>query len=346
MGGCTWRGWFGDTNPWAATSDLHEWFVSDPRKGYAFFKQPGGMDPGAENLGNLEQTQETLLLPYDAPARVEQGRTYYINALRDYNVNDANMYVHSKYGASRDGKPVYVSYDDNAHCKAFEMLSDGKTVPILIGYDNTGRNPAAAIAQKTAAGQWRIAYELCAEGMGMKQHAKALKAYLAEHIPTYRIEKITCDPAGAAKGADDLDMRMIICAEFPGVLVLNARTNDPATRIEAVDGTFRRMINGEPAMLIHPRCKTLRSACIVKYHYRKMKLAGEDRYSETPEKITPYADIADAVQYLCLGGGEGRINSDDPSGAQMWGKGQSITPVAPKQKSAIFDPIAGSFFNE
>jgi hypothetical protein len=344
MGGCTWRGWIGDSNPWAATADLHDWFVSNKRKGYAYFKQPGGMDPDAENLENLEQTQETLKLAYNDPVRREQGRTYYINALRDYNKNDADMYVHSKYGASRDGKPVYVSYDDNTHCQEFELMTADKVVPILIGYDNTGRNPAAAIAQRTMAGQWRVSHELCAEGMGMKQHAKALRAYLAEQIPNYRIERITCDPAGAAKGADDLDMRMVISMEFPGVPVLNARTNDPATRIEAVDGTFRRMINGEPAMIIHPRCKTLRAACIQKYHYRKMKLAGEERYSETPEKITPYADIADAVQYLCLGGGEGRINSDDPSGKLMWGKGRAITPVRPN--SIRFDPTAGSFFNE
>lgn len=347
MGGCTWHGWIGDTNPWASTSDLHDWFVSNPRQGYKFFKQPGGMDPGAENLGNLEQTAETLKLAYNDPVRIEQGRVYYINALRDFSPNESAMYVHSKYGASREGKPVYVSYDDNAHCKEFEMLSQDGRVPLLIGYDNTGRNPAAAIAQKTSAGQWRIAYELCAEGMGMKAHAKALRAYLEEKIPGYVIERITCDPAGAAKGADDLDMRMVICAEFPGVVVLNARTNDPATRIEAVDGTMRRMVNGEPALLIHPRCKTLRSACINKYHYRRMKLSGEERYSETPEKITPYADIADAVQYLCLGGGEGKINSGGPNSPAppLWpANGAAISPT--RGQSKIFDPIAGQFFNE
>jgi hypothetical protein len=349
MGGCTWHGWFGDTNPWSATSDLHDMFVANPREGYKFYKQPGGMDKDAENLENLEQTPETLLLPWNDERRREQGRKYYIAALRDYNKNDADMFVHCKYGASRTGKPVFVSYDDNAHIKEFELLSEErngiKVVPILIGYDNTGRNPAACIAQKTSAGQWRIAYELCAEGMGMVKHAKALRAYLAQHIPTYSIDKITCDPAGAAKGADDLDMRMVIAKEFPGVPVLNARTNDPSTRIEAVDGTMRRMVNGESAIIIHPRCKILRSACINKYAYRKLKLAGEERHSDTPEKITPYADIADALQYLMLGGGEGRINSDDPTGKLFWGRGPSITPVAPKQRqSRIFNPLEGNFF--
>ena len=49
----------------------------------------------------------------------EQGRSYYVDALRDYSKNDGDMYVHCKYGAERTGKPVFTSYDDNAHCSEF-----------------------------------------------------------------------------------------------------------------------------------------------------------------------------------------------------------------------------------
>lgn len=370
QGGCTWRGWFGDTNPWAATSDLHEMFVADPRPGYKFFKQPGGMEPDAENLENLEQTRETLKLAWNDPLRREQGRTYYINALRDYKKSDADMFVHCKYGASRTGKPVYESYDDNAHCKPVELFTaptkDGNSVtPILIGYDNTGRTPAALIAQKTTAGQWRIKYEFIGEGMGMKEHAAQLRRFLTEKIPNFSIQKITCDPAGRAKGADDIDMRMIVQAEFPGVMVVNARTNDIATRIEAFDGPLRRLVNGEPAVLIDPACKTLRAACLSKYQYRKLKIAGEERYTEEPDKSAkPYDDIANAGQYLMLGGGEGRVQSNGDPEAEMWGKGASITPKPPepnvpkdnpkrwdgrqppRAKTQQFDPRRGSVFRD
>jgi hypothetical protein len=359
QGGCRWRGWIGDTNPWASTSDLHEMFVANKREGYAFFKQPGGMDPDAENLENLEQTRETLALPWNDPRRREQGRTYYINALRDYSVDDANMFVHCKYGASRSGKPVHPSYDDNVHCQPFELIrvSPGKSAaftPIKIGYDNTGRNPAAIIAQRTMNGQWRLRYEFIGEGMGMKAHAKALHRFLEEKIPDYRIEKITCDPAGAAKGADDLDMRMVIQAEFPGVSVVNARTNDPDTRIAAVEDPLRRMVNGAPALIVHPDCKILRTAWLSKYQYRKLKIAGEERYTESPDKVTPYADIADAVQYLMLGGGEGRVNSDGGVNDVKWpAKGQAITPKPPKEPTGkkrhdgpTFDPRNGSVFRD
>ena len=336
LGGCTWRGWIGDTNPWAATSDLHEMFVADPRDGYAFFKQPGGMDPDAENLENLEQTPETVILPWNDPRRREQGRTYYINALRDYSKNDGDMYVHCKYGAARDGKPVFTSYDDNAHCKRFELLQHQDhpkapaVVPVWIGYDNTGRHPAAVIAQRSPEGQWRIRYDFCGLGIGMKEHARELRRFLTEKIPNFKVEKITCDPAGAAKDSGDLDMRMIVALEFPGVPVLNARTNDPSTRIEAVDGAMRRLVNGEPAFIIHPDAKTLRTACINKYKYRKLKVAGEERYTETPEKVTPYSDVADALQYLLLGGGEGRLTSGSNREIPWPTNGAAIQMAKPK----------------
>src|SRR6185437_15109829 len=265
---------------------------------------------------------------------------------------------HCKYGASRAGKPVYASYDDNAHCKTFELAKTvikGKPcTPVKIGYDNTGRTPAALIAQRTNTGQWRIRYEFIGEGMGMKAHAKELRRFLTEKIPDFVIEKITCDPAGEAKGADDIDMRMIVSAEFPGVPVLNARTNDIATRIEAFDGPLRRMVNGEPALILHPDCKTMRAACTHKYQYRKLKIAGEERYTEEPDKTAkPYDDIANAGQYLMLGGGEGRVNSDGTDNQPNWPKnGQAITPKVPeeakraRQSGPVFDPRNGSVFHE
>lgn len=340
LGGCTWRGWFGDTNPWAVTSDFHDMFVASPREGYKFFKQPGGMEPDAENLENLEQTPETLEMPLKDPRRLAQGRTYYIKALRDFSKADGEMYVHCKYGASREGKPCFTSYDDNAHCQRFE-LPDG--VPIHIGYDNTGRHPAAVIAYCDPDGQWMVRYEFCGLSIGMKEHAAALRRFLAEKFPKgCKIEKITCDPAGVAKDSGELDMRMVVAQAFPGVMVVNARTNDIETRIEAVDGVMRTMVNGAPKLLIHPDCKNLRSACISKYHYRKMKIAGEERYTETPEKTTPYADVADALEYLMLGGGEGRLSSGIGAKEVQWPKdGALITPQAPARAGAPVNPFTG-----
>lgn len=323
MGGCTWSGIIGDTNPWAFTSEYHKWFVTQQRKGYKFFKQPGGMDAAAENLHNLAQTEITAKLAWDDPVRQAQGRTYYEKLLRDYSPDDANMYVHCMYGASRAGKPVFVSYNDNLHIRGFGY---DKNLPLLIGYDCSGRNPAALVAQKTDIGQWRVLLELCEGDMGVPQHARELARLIVEEFPGATISRITGDPAGKAKDSGDMDMLQAIRKAFPGVQVLPARTNDPATRIEAVDGTFRRLVNGEPAILIHPRCRTLRDACISEYHYRRLKLAGKERHAEEPDKNHPYSDVADALEYLLLGGGEGRLQMGAPGAGDWAASGKAITP--------------------
>lgn len=330
MGGCTWHGIIGDTNPWPFTSEYHKWFVTQARPGYKFFKQPGGMDPAAENLHNLAQTSETAKLAWDDPVRQAQGRTYYEKLLRDYSPADADTYIHCKYGASRTGKPVFISYDDNVHIR--EIAYD-KNNPLLIGYDCTGRNPAAVIAQKTDTGQWHILAELVEDAMGMVQHAAELRRFIEAEFPGALIAKVTADPAGKTAEANDIDMLQIIRSRFPGVLILPARTNDPATRIEAVDSTFRRLINGQPAILIHPRCTILRDACISEYKYRRLKTAGKERFTEEADKNHPYSDVADALEYLMLGGGEGRVEMGAP-GANLWVGG---TPAI-QPKSRIWSP--------
>jgi hypothetical protein len=64
-----------------------------------------------------------------------------------------------------------------------------------------------------------------------------------------------------------------------------------------------------------------------------MKISGTERYTEVPEKITPYADVADALQYLMLGGGEGRLNSGSAASQQppdFPANGAAITMSRPK----------------
>jgi hypothetical protein len=304
-GGSKWSGWIADTNPWGFESYCHEIFVVQKRPGYAFFKQPGGMDPDAENLENLAQTAETLALPWNDPVRREQGRQYYIKALRDYSANEASQYVHCNYGASRDGKAVYDAFNDSAHCK--EVGYD-KTLPLSLGYDCSGRNPAAIIGQTTREGQHRMLREFIGEDVGMREHAERCKRYIETEFPGAMIERITGDPAGAQRDSNDIDSFRILREVFRGVQVLPARTNDPRTRVEAVNGAFRRLINGEPALLIDPLCKVLRAACTSRYQYRKLKLSGvSNQFSDEPSKTHPWSDVADAVQYYMLGAGEGRL---------------------------------------
>lgn len=296
----TWRGLIGDTNPWDTAHYLQDDLVRTPRKGWKHFQQPGGMDPNAENLENLEQTEETLAMPFDDPRRREQGRTYYILALEDYTTEDAIVYVHAQRGRTRAGKPIYSEYRDTAHCRAFDLVPG---VDLRIGID-FGRTPAAAIGQHLATGQWRIRYELVAKsGMGIKAFAEELVRFLAEKCPDFEIEAVTGDPAGNPKDTSDNTAFQLL--EAGGIKGKPAHTNVLSIRIESVNDNFKRLTDGEPGLIIHPDCVTLRDACIDQYHFRKLQVAG-NRYSDEPDK-NEWSHVAEALQYLLLGGGEGRL---------------------------------------
>lgn len=275
-GGATWAGWFGDTNPWDTEHFLHDRFVEHPRDGWKLFRQPGGMSPGAENVPNLPVG-------------------YYEDALKDYNADDAKVYVHAEWGRTRSGKPIYVDYSDQIHCRPFELV---KGVPIEVGMD-FGRTPAATIGQKLATGARRVRYELCAFDMGVARFGEVLAEFLRDTCRGFEIAHITGDPSGNAKDARDQDVFEIL--KGAGLKVTPAYTNSLTPRIEAVNKAFRTLNGGEPGLLIHPDCKLLRRACIDGYRFRKLNVMG-NRYADEPEK-NDYSHVAEALQYQVLGSG-------------------------------------------
>lgn len=293
-----WSGWIGDTNPWDTEHHLQDKLVTNPREGWEHFIQPGGMDPNAENLENLDQTPETLALPFDHPKRREQGRQYYVKALQDYSPEDARVYVHAQRGLTRSGKPIYSDYNDLVHCKPFEL---DRRLPLDLGFD-FGRTPACTIGQKDVRGRTRVRFELCGNDIGIKPFGQQVLRFINKRLQGFEIGTVTGDPAGEA--TDHSDNTAFALLKAAGIEARAARTNELSVRIEAVQDGFRTLIDGEPALLIHPDCKILRRACLDGYHYRKMQVAG-NRYDDKPNK-NDYSHVAEALQYQLLGTGEGR----------------------------------------
>lgn len=293
----TWAGWIGDTNPWDTEHYLNDRLVDNPREGWAHFRQPGGMDPDAENLANLEQTAETMEMAHDDPRRLAQGRTYYIKALQDYSPEDALVYVHAERGRTRDGKPIYVDYNDRVHCLEFDL---DPRLPIDIGLD-FGRTPAATIGQEHPGGRVHISHELVSFDMGLVRFAEELARLLQSDFKRYSLRTVTGDPSGEAQDAHDQTAFDIL--KGAGIVARGASTNEPSIRIETVNAAFRKMAGGKPALIIHPRCKTLRRACIDGYRYKKLKVAG-NRYSDQPDK-NAFSHVAEGLQYHLMGLGHG-----------------------------------------
>ena len=248
---------------------------------FQFFSQPGAYDRHAENMENLAPG-------YYAKARAGKGQDW------------VDVYIHAKYGYVKEGEPVFPDYNDNVHCKPFELI---RGLPIRIGLD-FGFWPAAIFAQKTQMGQWRLHSELCGENIGTYKFGELIHQHLADHYPGMKVVQITGDPAGDNRSPSDKQERTTfqILATL-GVNAVPASSQDPVKRLAAVNGPLNRMVEGEPGFLLHPQCKTARKGFAGAYCYNKIRVTGSDRYQAKPEK-NRYSHICESAEYLLLGGGE------------------------------------------
>jgi len=245
-----------------------------------WFAQPGGQSPEAENVDNLPPG-------------------YYLKARANKSSEWIKVYVNGDYGYVLDGRPVYPDYRDNVHCAAFEIHP---RLPIDVGLD-FGLTPAAVFAQQMPNGQWRKCSEIVTENMGIVRFAELLRNHISTVYPNCALRAMTGDPAGDIRNDDERTTYDLLKAA--GIDARPAHSNEPTLRIEAVGAALRRMVDGEPGMLVHPRCRTLRKAYAGAYHYKRIALPGEARFRDVPEK-NAYSHVADADQYLMLGAGEGK----------------------------------------
>lgn len=249
---------------------------------YGFYKQPGGRDPGAENLQNLDPG-------------------YYLKAMAGKSDDWIKVYVDACYGFVQEGKPVYPEYRDTVHAaKEFALNPE---LPVHVGID-FGLTPAAVFGQRTVMGGWRIHSELVSEDMGARRFGELLKVVIQERYRGMAIGAITGDPAGEARAQTD-EVTAFQILRAVGVEARPAPTNDWTRRREEVALYLNKMVDGEPALSIHPQCVRLRKALGGGYHYRRLQVVGDERFTDVPEK-NMHSHVADALPYMMLGAGDSR----------------------------------------
>lgn len=247
-----------------------------------FFSQPSGRQQGAENLKNL--------IP-----------GYYERLMAGKSEDWIKVYVDGNYGFVQDGKSVYPEYNDSVHCKEFSL---NRALPIYVGID-FGRTPAATFAQRTVMGAWRIHSEVVTEDMDALEFGKLLSVVLQERYAGYKVAGITGDPAGDARAQSDSTTPFKMLA-VSGIEARKAHTNDPEIRRTTFAQFLNKMMSGEPGLIVHPNCVKLRKALAGGYHYRRIQVAGEERFHDEPVKDA-WSHVAEAAQYMLLGAGEARV---------------------------------------
>lgn len=295
-GGCTWAGVIMDTNP----PDTDHWWYrlaeEERPKGWAFFHQPGGLlelsgqggqasfvpNPAAENLANL-------------PA------AYYLKRMEGKPADHVRVYYCAKYGSVQDGKPVFPEFHSSVHV-AQESLRAVEGAVLHVGLD-FGLTPAAVFGQRESTGRWLWLGELVAEDMGMTRFAGELRRVIAARWPGFEV-LVHGDPAGVQRSQVD-ERTAFDILRASGIDARPAPSNDPLLRREAVALPLTRMVDGGPGLLVSPDCRVLIKGMAGAYRYKRVELAGEERFRDEPDK-NRYSHVCDAAQYLMIGAGEGR----------------------------------------
>lgn len=275
-GGPSWHGLILVTNPPSTDHWIHEKFEVEKPEGWEIFKQPGGLEPDAENRDHL-------------PPR------YYEDLMDGADQDWIDVFVHAKYGRSKAGRPVYEgSWKSEFHTRSgLQVLT---ATPVVIGLD-AGRTPAASFFQMDAKGRVLLLDELTSENMGMENFlAQRVKPMLNQRylgVPAV----VAADPAVWQKSQlNELSVADVIKA----ARLTLPKPRGPMTgnriepRLRAVEALLNRQIDGEAAFLVDKdRCPKAVAGFEYGYRYKQKR---DGQFEETPEK-NPHSHLADSIQY-------------------------------------------------
>lgn len=199
--------------------------------------------------------------------------------------------------STEPGTPVWSQFREEVHVSK-EPLVPYQGHPLLIGVD-FGRTPAAVIGQRVH-DRWLILSELYETNMGARRFAAKLRGHLAERFPGFHYQ-IWGDPSGDDMAqADDISPFMMFAAEKMPIRA--APSNDPTVRIGAVREVLQDMVDGKPRFILSCACTFLKASMNDGYKFAQ-------RTDNQTEAVAPlknrFSHIADALQYLMLGAGEG-----------------------------------------
>lgn len=288
---CTHHGMLGDTNAPDEDHWLYRLAEEEKPEDWAIFKQAGGVikqgdtwvvNPNAENLSNL---------PKDYYKRGLQGKS------EDWiKVNLAN-----EYGYVSTGKPVHPRYIDSLHCQDIDFTPSPDR-PIILGFD-WGRTPACAFLQQGALGGWVCFDEFLADDMSAMTFAPELAKHIRKHYQGFEF-KGWGDPSGSNKGqgTDDTPFDIMNSAGIP---CDPTESNNPLKRRAAVEVPLRDVgMDGRPRLIILPKAKTIRKGLAGGFCYKRVMIAGDERYHDEPDK-NKYSHPVEALEYALQGEGEG-----------------------------------------
>lgn len=311
---CTFPCMIGDTNPPDEDHWMYEWEFGGPEdssgervmKSLKFFNQPGAViDVSKEahkHEGIIQAAGRQYIVNPVAENIPNLPTNYYQKKLPFNNLERIRVYYESKYGVVGHGKPVCPEYNDEM--MSVESLAVLKDTDLIIGADVGGGtlSPSAIIGQRHPRGIILIHAEIVCFDMGVEEFSNQVNQTLAELFPGRELAEGWGDPAGMKR--DEIYETVVFDhLKSKDIPMRGAQTNDIGVRVEATRLPMTRLIDGKPGLLIHKRCKVLRAALAGKWVYKRLQVAGAERYADKPDK-GKYSHVADALGYFNMGTGE------------------------------------------
>lgn len=268
-------------------------FLSNPPDNTSVFFQPSGLSPEADWIQYLPSG-------------------YYDNLAEGKSQDWIDVYIHAKFGKSLSGMPVFRSFDRETHVAKTSLTPNIRLGnPIIVGFDCTGLNPAAVIGQVGFEGKLYIYDAIATNEMGALRFIReVLKPILVNKYAGARV-LVVIDPAGMARDSEERTVKDLLQTE--NLSAIPASTNNIAARIAAVESYLTRTIDGKAGFLIDPSQDQLIQALASKYRF-KIKTNGDAE--DKPDKSHPWADIVDALQYLCLHADGGSLFGSELDGGR------------------------------
>jgi len=290
-GGPTWNGIIMDTNP----PDDDHWYYDLAEKerpeGYAFFRQPGGMQPDGGGGYMVNPLAENV-------KHLPGGYEYYARQIGGKQGEWIKVYIMGQYGSVFDGRPVYEHVWNDAVHVSSEPLSVYRGLPLRLGWD-FGLTPACIVGQLSPKGQVRILREFVCDRGGIRQFVTDVVRPVLNNEYAGMPLISTGDPAGMQGAQGDMEITCFGELERLGILSFPASTNDLLPRRQAVITALTRTIDGEPGFLLDPSCTDLRKGFNGGYQFSRVQVSGEERYRDVPNK-NRFSHPHDGLQYLML----------------------------------------------
>lgn len=333
-----WVGILGDTNAWDEDhwcAELEQQFLEGALSGYEFFTQPGAVMRVDSDFPNAAQSQQGTYwgVNLNAENLSVLKPDYYQRQIAGKKDDWIKVNLANEIGLAIDGKPVHPDYQESTH-RAKEILRPLLGIPIVVGMD-FGLTPAAVFLQKTPMGRWHALDEIVFEDGDAVKLADEIKVKIAELRKDAKDEdaplqfSFVGDPSGETGGQADSSQNVYKVLRLNGIPARPATTNDPGIRRRALTRPLTRMVAGGPGILFSAKCKFLRKALAGGFCYRRVKVAGDERYKDVPDKNF-FSHVAEACEYGLMDSGEHSVvDASDIPGVGRMPKGTIIQPRLP-----------------